>query len=65
MPCPNCGTNITITLEVLLHGHIASCLTCEATLKVDRKQNAEALQNLQRVLSKINHIQGKSATAKS
>lgn len=54
--CPNCGSQISISIEVLLQGYIAKCAGCETTLKVKPKESEQALSALRQFVAKVQDI---------
>lgn len=63
MPCPECGTAITIDTMQLLAGMTISCAACGLKLEIDQKKSADTLSVLKRFMKEFSEHERQAADA--
>lgn len=59
LKCPDCGSHIPTTIEMLLHNAAIFCSNCGLKLTIDRqesKSGLDKLRNLDEALQKANKV---------
>ena len=56
VPCPDCGTPLVISAEVILGGQPVSCPGCRLELRVDPDRSADSLRALRSYLDEVQRI---------